>query len=219
MAFDLIDPGASQQEWQRARNLRRTVVAWLVVAALIFLWFPLFAIGSRVARDNAALDADMAALAAQIEQLSTPAPDVQKMTTQTMQLRQLAQDFEAGRPPRGADWPAVVRVVAGVDPAQMRVTSFVQEENRITLTGEATDTAAVVAYMLLLSDSALFAAVDLEGITTIAPAAVADVAPADASGKAPPAPEPSADGLAGVDASAEDAASVQYVIVLSLASP
>src|SRR5262245_13210143 len=101
----------SQEQTQRLRLLRRTVVLWLVAFGLANLVLALYLISASVQNDITRAKADLDSIEESLIRISTPAPEAQELMTTLSQTLDLAGKLEAASPPRGVNWPIVMPVI------------------------------------------------------------------------------------------------------------
>ena len=162
-------PPDTQATLQRLQQLRQATVIGLMAFSLLILLLALYLISTSVQNDIARSEANLASLQSQIIRLQTPAPSVQELLTTLTTTLTLADKLEAARPAIGHQWPTLVAVLGGYDPAAITLTALRQEGNRITLTGQAITDSSAVAYVHRLEESPLFTSVVLESIVLVTP--------------------------------------------------
>lgn len=198
MQSDMPSESATPQssDLQHARTLRQIAVSGLLALSLLILWFALYLISASVQNDIARSEANLAAAEAQIQRLQTPAPAVLTALATVTHTVALADSLAAARPPAGTNWPAVVAMLNQYNPTALTLTSLIQVDRRLTLTGQAANDVSVVDYVHTLEQSPLFSDVVLESIVLQTPT------PAPTQGATPPA--------------ASTVTSVNFVITLQL---
>lgn len=146
------------------RRVRRTVILQITALGLAALMLPLYLVFTQLRAESVDLATELAAVEARAQTLNAPSPEVDALTAQAAEIYTLTTALEAGRPPIGVNWPAVIGAINGYDRSQIALTMLTQTDNRIALEGRATDNAAVVAYVQQLSASPLFVSVEVQSI-------------------------------------------------------
>lgn len=149
---------------------------WLVVLSLALLFLPLFLIGNAVKEDGAALAVEVESLQATLEASPRPDAEVETLEAELMRLRTQSVSMEAfatGLVEAHIDWPAVMEILSNYDQGRLSFSELVQNGNRLTLTGQAVDEAAVMSYAQRLRESPYFEAVTVQAISlTVLPTAI-----------------------------------------------
>ena len=164
-----VTPGKPLAHIRQVRSLRQATIIGLMVFSLVMLMLSLFLISTSVRNDIGRSEANLAAIQKRLIRLSTPAPELEELLTTLTNTMGLADKLEAARPPLGVNWPAIVAVIGNYNPTVLRLTSLIQIDNRITMTGRAVDDTIVVEYVRMLEESDLFAGVVLQSLTLITP--------------------------------------------------
>ncbi len=180
-----------QDPLQRLRNVRRTTVFGFVAVALLLLLGTFALINRNVKRDVEELQTTYTAKQDQLLRLQTPAPAVLALQETLTTTRALAEEIAAAVPPAGIPWAPAIAALEGYDPNRLVLTSLTQANNRITLTGQAADDEAVVAYTRAIEASGRFASVVVQSLR-IVPAPTATPLPNATATTAPGAALPPA---------------------------
>jgi len=175
---------------QRLRKLRRTTVLGLIVGALFLLLAASALINRSVQQDVEQLETTYTAMQNELLRLQTPAPAVLALQETLTTTRALAEEITAAAPPAAVPWAETVAALERYDPNRLVLTSLTQANGRITLTGQAADDEAVVAYTRAIEANELFAAVVVQSLRVV-PAPTATALPAATTTTTPEAaPQP-----------------------------
>ncbi len=185
---------ASEAGGQPAPPARRSLALWLAVIGVSLLFVPLFLTAQTIREDNLSLEAALGqaqTAAAGVPTLPAKAQHLQATATavqaQLDQLGPIHSQLVAGH----VDWPGILAIVADYDDAQVVLTGITQTEDRLVITGRASNNTAVVAYAKLLEISDRFSRVVIQSITSLPapPATATPVAtPTQASASGTPQP-------------------------------
>jgi len=180
-------------EDEPARLSARTVVLWLVAAALAVFLLTLNLASASIRSQATSLQAQLAPLQTAAAQAATPQPHelessgaVARVETAAARVAAIKPTIAAGR----VVWPAVIAAIGSYDPAQLALLAVTQNGREITLKGTAANEAAVAAYVRALEASALFERVSVQSMKTVArPFAPPAVTPTEASPTPTPTPD------------------------------
>jgi hypothetical protein len=161
------------------------LIRWLIVFGLALLFMPLYLISTTIKEDTVPLKTTLVSL--QQTLASTPRPNQANLDLRaTLSLAQKqAIELENARPTLVAnhfDWPAAIMTIGNYDQSVLALTSIVQTETRITLTGQSDNEATAMTYAQSLRDAGLFQRVTVQTITLKAAptgAAKSDAPPVD----------------------------------------
>ncbi len=171
---NLTPPGRAAtdaRQDQSPRMSRAAIVLWLIVLGLAILFVPLYLAGTTIQGDVDRLQDDLVALQQSLANVPTPAPEVQALMGTLSAVQGQANRANAVVSTLTAahvDWPAVMAALANYNPDRIVLHSVAQAENRLTLTGRASDDAAVVEYSRSLEGSGLFTRVAVQSIRVVA---------------------------------------------------
>ena len=175
-----VPPAEIQAQLQGLRALRQTVILWLIALGLAGFTLTLILVTTTLQDDVAQIEAELQSIQQALTRLETPSTEVLALTATLTKTLTLAAELEAVRPPVGVDWPVVMSQVGNYNSTQLVLTDLIQENNRVTLNGEAVDSTVVTRYRGMLETSDRFTRVVIQSIKVLPPATSAPtpVAPA-----------------------------------------
>ncbi len=147
----------------------KTVILWLVAAAMAVFLLTLWLASSTIGREAQSLQAEFEDLQAALAQAQTPEPDQQESMNAIATVDASIAGILALRPTLDAHrvaWPAVLAAIGDFDPAQLALDSLAQSGPEITLKGRAASEAAVAGYTRSLEASGLFGRVAVQSMKT-----------------------------------------------------
>jgi len=178
---------------QTATPSRRPVILWLVAFGLLMLFVPLYLVTSAVRADSQQLEGELSQL--QLAGVGGESADPTAVALQTRvgeaqaQVDRLAA-VQGSLGAQQVDWPAVIDAIK-TDTGQVTLLGVEQAENRLTLSGEAANDTAVIAYAQELEASGQFERVVVQSISLLpTPVPVTPSATATAMPTATTAPSP-----------------------------
>ncbi len=156
----------------RPRRISRVaIVLWLIVLGLAILFVPLYLAGVTIQADVGRLQGDLVTIQASLSSVPTPVPEVQALMSTLNAVQAEVNQVNAVVPTLVAartDWPAVMAALANYNPDRIALHSVAQAENRLTISGRASDDGAVVEYARALEGSGLFSHVIVQSIRVVA---------------------------------------------------
>ncbi len=163
-----LDIPLEDEEQSEERVSYTRFVPWLIIVALGLLFLPLY-FGSAAIQDNTGpLSTQLAGIRAT---LTAPpkVPDAeQTLSIQALSMRGQLDSIVAIPPTLAAghiDWPGIMTALHEYDSNQIRLTGFVNNAMSLTLTGNAVDESAVLAYVATLQQTSFFSQVRVQTIT------------------------------------------------------
>ena len=170
-----IDP-----QLQQLRRLRQLTMLGLVMGALVLLLVAFALMARSIQSEVTQAEATLMTVQAELLQRQTPAPAMLSLMATLTQTRALAAQIRAAAPPASIHWPQMIAALERYDPNVIALRSLTQVEQQITLTGQAANDEAVVAYTQAIEATEHFATVVLQSLSRIPPS----VAPAGTGGEA-----------------------------------
>lgn len=158
---------APQEPLQRLRTLRKATVLGFVLVALLLLLVAFWLVDRSIQEDIRTAEATVSTLQTELRQLQTPAPPMLALMSTLTTTRSLAEQIRLAVPTSGVNWPQVIEALARYDTARVMVTSLTEANRQITITGQAFNDEAVVAYAQAIEDSNLFTTVVVQSIRVI----------------------------------------------------
>jgi hypothetical protein len=154
---------------QTSTPSRRPTILWLVALGLLVLFVPLYLVATAVRADTQRLESELSQL--QMAEVGGPAanPTVDALQTRVVEAQIESDSLAAVQSSQGAqqvDWPAVVDAIK-TDTNQITLLGVEQIDNRLTISGEAADDTAVIAYAQELEASGQFSRVVVQSITLL----------------------------------------------------
>ena len=154
---------------QTATNSRRPIILWLVALGLLLLFVPLYLVATAVRADTQRLESELSQL--QMAEMGDPGgdPTINALQTRVAEAQTEADSLAAIQSSTGAqhvNWPAVVDAIK-TDAHQITLLGVEQADNRLTISGEAADDTAVIAYAQELEASGQFARIVVQSITLL----------------------------------------------------
>lgn len=173
---------------------RKSLALWLAVMGISLLFLPLFLTAQTIREDNLGL-------AAMLSQAQTAGASVPTLPAGAEHLQATATHVQAQLDQLGPvyrqlvaayiDWPDILKTVSDYDDTQVTLTGVAQTENRLVITGRASDDTAVVAFAKLLENSDRFSRVIVQSITSLAtPARAVSVFATPTQSNASSTPQP-----------------------------
>ncbi len=171
---------------------RKSLALWLAIIGTSLLFLPLFLTAKTIREDNLRL-------AAALSQAQTAAASVPTLPAEVQRLQATATQLQAQIDQLGpayrqlvaghVDWPDILAILSHYDDTQAVLTGVSQTENRLVITGRASNDTAVMAYAKLLENSDRFSRVVIQSITSLAtPFATPFATPTQASASDMPQP-------------------------------
>ncbi len=150
---------------------RPAIVLWLIAAAMLIFFLPLYLIATTIHTDAVNLNADLKSVQFSLTNVPTALPEVQKQLTPLAQVQgqinQVAPVYATLTSPR-YDFPGAFQAIANYDSSQMLLSSLTRNTAQLTLNGRASQEDVVVAYARALEQSGQFARVVVQSIQAIA---------------------------------------------------
>ncbi|MCA9872926.1 MAG: hypothetical protein KC441_04710 [Anaerolineales bacterium] len=148
---------------------RLPIILWLVALGLLVMFVPLYLAATAVRADTQRLEGELGEL--QFAGASQPAtePTAAALQTRVVEVQSNVDRLGAVQGSLGAqqvDWPAVVDAIK-TDTNQITLLSVEQAENRLTISGEAANDTAVIAYAQELEASGEFERVVVQSISLL----------------------------------------------------
>lgn len=171
MQYRVIDVNSTQykEDEQRLQSVRTMVVLWLFVLALGIVLIPLMLVAGWVRSDMTRLETELLLLQSTLNDATTPSAEVLEMGAEVDRIEMLISSIQTTTVPSGANWPQIVQGVSQYDPIAITLSSLTQIEDRVQLTGRATNNDAVVRYQQKLLDSGMFADVVVVSMVAVPP--------------------------------------------------
>lgn len=144
------------------------LIRWLIVFGLALLFLPLYLISTTIKEDAAPLKSTLVSIQQTLASTPRPNQGEQNLKATLVQSQKQVAELEAAKPALVAshfDWPAAIMIIGNYDQSVLALTSIVQTETRITLTGQANDEATTMTYAQSLRDSGQFQRVTVQTIT------------------------------------------------------
>jgi len=142
-----------------------STVLWLIAAALLLAFLPLWLVASNLRSEAVRSNATLVPLRQSLAGMPTPAPEIGPLQESLARVRAQATQVQALQATLTAprvDWPAAMTAIADYDPNQVALVSIAQSGAQATLGGRAVDHAAVAGYVRTLEDSGRFSRVVLQ---------------------------------------------------------
>lgn len=159
-----IDP-----QLQQLRRLRQLTMLGLVMGALVLLLVAFALMARSIQSEVTQAEATLMTVQAELLQRQTPAPAMLSLMATLTQTRALAAQIRAAAPPASIHWPQMIAALERYDPNVIALRSLTQVEQQITLTGQAANDEAVVAYTQAIEATEHFATVVLQSLSRIPP--------------------------------------------------
>jgi len=153
---------------QQLRVLRQWIVLGAILLALLLLLLAFTLINRSLQADLVRGQATLTALQVEQQQLQTPLPALQILMSTLTTTRSLADQIQGAAPPAGIDWPPLMAALDQYDPNRLVINSLTQVENRMTITGFASNDEVVVAYTQAIEKSERFGSVVLQSLRVVA---------------------------------------------------
>jgi hypothetical protein len=135
------------------------------------MFLPLYSLSTTLDNETQALKNDLTAVQKQLTLVPTALPEVGKVLTPlaqaNAQINQISTVYPTVLAPR-PNWSAVMSAIGNYDQNQITLVALARNENRVTVTGQAVNDAAAVAYARTLETSPLFSRVILQSIQMVA---------------------------------------------------
>ncbi|MCC7446387.1 MAG: PilN domain-containing protein [Anaerolineae bacterium] len=144
------------------------LIRWLIVCGLALLFLPLYLLSTTIKEDAAPLQTTLVSIQQTLASTPRPNQGSQDLKATLVQAQKQAIELESVKPTLVAnhfDWPAAIMIIGNYDQSVLALTSIVQTETRITLTGQANDEATAMTYAQSLRDAGLFQRVTVQTIT------------------------------------------------------
>lgn len=159
------------------------LVLWLIVVSMTFLVIPVFLAGGVIQEERLLLERQLAGLQAELDQPPPVNPEVERLESELLSLRNAASELESLRTTLQAgnvDWSLIMRIFIEYDPHRMALTTITNTGQRITMNGQAMNETDLMAYVDILQESGLFTQVILQSINRVVPEVDEDGAPVNA---------------------------------------
>ncbi len=183
-AIDFPDTENDQGPVGQAAAPRSLIAIWLVALGLVLLLVPLSSLGGLFEQDNAGLANQVAAAQTLAAMTPTLAPTEQAAQQRAAHLEQAINVVAPAQSTLAAssnDVPGIVKVIGGYDANELALTSLTQTDNRLVITGRASNASAVMAYARTLKNSGQFSRVVVQSISSASTPFVPPHSEADAS--------------------------------------
>lgn len=175
-----------KHDQQQLQSLRVQVVLWLVVLAVGIMLIPLLLVTRWVSEDVTYLERELLGVKNALQVATTPSEEVMNLNGEIARIGDLVTSMQTATVPSSVNWPRVVNVIRQYDPTTIQITSLIQNEDKIQLSGRATSNDAVVSYQQQVLASSLFRDVIVVLLSTEPPASVP--APNNRNSNATPTP-------------------------------
>lgn len=149
------------------RISRGTLILWLMVFGLGFLFVPLLLIGNAVRTDTQRLNSSFDTVNQQLSVVPTPNPQLVQINTQlsdvvsqTTQISAIAPQIGSARP----NWPSLMAALGNYDPSLVQIDTLTSADNRLTIGGHAASETDVINYARALEQSNQFNRVIVQSI-------------------------------------------------------
>lgn len=150
--------------------VRRTIILWLVVIGLAILFLPLYLISTVIGADVARLEGELSEMQLALAAEPTVNPTVVVLQQEVAAAQAQANELSAVQTNLTSgqiNWPQVMTALNNYDTNQLAIDALAQTDNRLLITGQAIDDAAVIAYARQLEDSGQFARVVVQSISLL----------------------------------------------------
>ena len=152
----------------RLSNIPRKKIALILcLGGVVVLLVALVSFMSNLRSNLAYLDAHIELTEGELLEASQPLPEAVELEQELEGMRALLDAMngvEASIQAARHDWPALMQAMRNYDSSRLNLSSFSQEEQRITVRGTAADDLAVVTYARSLEASGLFSRVVIQSI-------------------------------------------------------
>ncbi len=151
---------------------RRRIVLWLVVVGLGIVLIALYVTFTVIDSENQRMTSEISTLQVGLAATAPSNPTEDALESELLILRRQIRAIETLHPTlvQGhLNWPGILSSLGAYDPNQISLTSLNQFENRLTINGQASDEAMVLAYSKSLEESGLFSRVVVQSMRVITP--------------------------------------------------
>ncbi len=163
--------GATPAEPPAVAPPRKSAAIWLAVLGVSLLFAPVFLAARTLQQDNAGLEIALGNAQTAAASEPTLPPEAQNLQATLAQVRaqiNLLAPVQQQLAAEHVNWPEIMTVISDHDDTQVALTGLTQTENRLVITGRASNDTEVMLYAQALESSERFSRVVVQSITRLA---------------------------------------------------
>jgi len=150
---------------------RKSAAIWLAVLGVSLLFVPLSLAARTLQQDNAGLEIALGQAQTAAASEPTLPPEAQNLQATLAQVQaqiNLLAPVQQQLAAEHVNWPEIMAVISDHDDTQAALTGLTQTENRLVITGHASNDTEVMLYAQALENSGRFSRVVVQSITRLA---------------------------------------------------